>query len=184
MNFLDLGSSFSVTDAQGSGRLNLRRRYLASILLVLSQASASPQPPAASGSNSSAAGVPIELSRRFGLILVKAEVNDRPATLVMDTGCSHTILSTKLLSGQFSNPEHAANPSKGSGWVGDANWIKATVKVGDIVWNDHKFLAMDDLPDISDSVGQKIDGILGEDVLQEFSVIRIDFSHRQLTLSH
>jgi hypothetical protein len=43
---------------------------------------------------------------------------------------------------------------------------------------------MDDLPDISDSVGQKIDGILGEDVLQEFTLIRIDFSHRQLTLSH
>jgi hypothetical protein len=164
--------------------LKLRRCYLVSIALVLSQASASPQPPAASASDFSAAGVPIALTRRFGLILVRAEVNDRPATLLIDTGCSHTILSTKLLQGQFSTLEHAANASKGSGWVGDAKWIKATVKVGDTVWKDHKFLAMDDLPDISDSLGQKIDGILGEDVLQEFSLIQIDFSHRKLMLSH
>ena len=66
----------------------------------------------------------------------------------------------------------------------DATWIKATVKVGNTVWREHKFLAMDDLPDISDSVGQKIDGILGEDVLQEFTVIQIDLSNRQLLLSH
>jgi hypothetical protein len=102
----------------------------------------------------------------------------------MDTGCSHTILSTKLLGGKSLTLEHAANASKGSGWVGNASWIKATVKVGDTVWRDHKFLAMDDLPDISDSVGQKIDGILGEDVLQEFTLIQIDFSNRQLMLSH
>jgi len=139
---------------------------------------------AANGADSSAAGVPIELSRRFGLILVRAEVNDRTATLVIDTGCSHTILSTKLLQGQLLTLEPAANASKGSGWVGNANWIKATVKVGDTVWHDHKFLVMDDLPDISNSLGQKIDGILGEDVLQEFSRIQIDFSHRQLMLSH
>ena len=43
---------------------------------------------------------------------------------------------------------------------------------------------MDDLPDISDSVGQRIDGILGEDVLQEFTLVQIDFRHRRLVLSH
>jgi len=129
-------------------------------------------------------GVPIQLSRRFGLILIRAEVNDQPATLLMDTGCSHTVLSTKLLAGRSRKLEHAANASKGSGWVGNASWIKATVKVGNIVWRDHMFLAMDDLPDISDSVGQKIDGLLGEDVLQEFTVVQIDFNSRQLTLAH
>lgn len=164
--------------------MNLRRRHIFCIVLALSQASALAQSPSPRGSDSSPAGVPIELSRRFGLILVRAEVNDGPATLVMDTGCSHTILSTKLLGGKSLTLEHAANASKGSGWVGNARWIKATVKVGDTVWHDHKFLVMDDLPDISDSVGQKIDGILGEDVLQEFTLIRIDFRHRQLTLSH
>lgn len=166
--------------------MNFRQRYLVCIVLASFQASASAQSSSATLIDSSAAGVPIQLSRRFGLILVRAEVNDRPATLVMDTGCSHTILSRKLLGTgtQSLGSEHAPNASKGSGWVGNATWIKATVKVGNTVWRERKFLAMDDLPDISASVGQKIDGILGEDVLQEFTVIQIDFSHRQLLLSH
>jgi len=136
------------------------------------------------GGDARTVGIPIELSRRFGLILLKAEVNDRPAMLLMDTGSSHTILSTKLLNTQLLTLENARNASKGSGWVGNAIWIKATVKVGDAVWRDHRFLAMDDVPDISGSLGQNIDGILGEDVLQEFSLIQIDFSQRRLVLSH
>jgi hypothetical protein len=75
-----------------------------------------------------------------------------------------------------------ASPSKGSGWVGSAAWIKATVKVGDAVWRDHMFLTMDDLPDISNAVGQTVDGILGEDVLKDFAVVKIDFQHRRLVL--
>jgi hypothetical protein len=50
--------------------------------------------------------------------------------------------------------------------VGNAAWTKATVKVGDAVWRDHEFLTMDHLPDMFDAVGQKIDGIMGEDILR------------------
>lgn len=64
------------------------------------------------------------------LILIKAEVNDRPVTLVLDTGSSHTILSTKLLQVDLPTLEQAGDSSKGSGWFGRAGWIKATVKVG------------------------------------------------------
>jgi hypothetical protein len=41
---------------------------------------------------------------------------------------------------------------------------------------------MDDLPDISNAVGQTVDGILGEDVLKDFAVVKIDFQHRRLVL--
>ena len=43
---------------------------------------------------------------------------------------------------------------------------------------------MDAPPDISGSRGQKIDGILGEDLVQEFAVVQIDFCHHRLILSH
>lgn len=47
------------------------------------------------------------------------------------------------------------------GWVGNAVKIKATVKIGEAVWPGSKFLAMDDLPDISNALGQKVEAILG-----------------------
>ena len=52
----------------------------------------------------------------------------------------------------------ATPPAKGSGWVGNAVKIKATVKIGEAVWPG---LAMDDLPDISNALGQKVEAILG-----------------------
>jgi hypothetical protein len=127
-------------------------------------------------------GIPIELTSRFSLVLVRLEVNGKPATLVVDTGSSHTILSTQFLKLQALDTDVGANPRKGSGFVGNAAWIKATVKAGNQVWRDHEFLAMGDLPDVSNAVGQKIDGIMGEDILKEFAVIEIDFKHRRLIL--
>jgi hypothetical protein len=127
-------------------------------------------------------GIPIELTSRFSLVLVRLEVNGRPATLVVDTGSSHTILSTQFLQLRGLALGADPSPSKGSGFVGRAAWIKASVHIGDEVLRDHEFLAMEDLPDISNAVGQKIDGIMGEDILKEFAVVEIDFRHRRLIL--
>ena len=128
---------------------------------------------------------PIELSSRFGLVLMKAEVDGKPVTFIMDTGCSHTILSTRLTRGRrLAFPPEAARPARESGWAGYAVKTKATVKIGGAVWPDHEFLAMDDLLDISNALGQKVDGMLGQDLLKEFKVVQIDFKHRRLVLSH
>lgn len=127
--------------------------------------------------------LPFQLTRPFGLILVKADVNDRPATLVIDTGSSHTVLSTKLLQVHLPTLQQAADASKGSGWVGSAGWTKATMKLGGAVWRDRDFLAMDVLPDVSDAAGHKVDGILGQDVLKYFNIVNIDFRHKRLILS-
>jgi hypothetical protein len=163
--------------------VNFCRRWAVFLLLVLLWLPVSPETDSASTPTYGAAdGIPIELTRPFGLVLVKVEVNGRPATVVVDTGSSHTILSTQLVQVRALALGDGASPSKGSGWVGSAAWIKATVKVGDAVWRDHMFLTMDDLPDISDAVGQKVDGILGEDVLKDFAVVKIDFQHRRLVL--
>lgn len=179
--FLGFRCSVALTKPLGAA-LNLCGRYFVLVAATLSLIAVSPQQTSAQGRDPSPDGVPIELSRRFGMILVKAEVDDRPAILVIDTGSSHTILSKKLCS-QTLNLQPAPNASKGSGWVGNGSWIKASVKLGDAVWRDHKFLAMDDFPDISATLGQTVDGIVGEDILQEFKTIQIDFTHRRLILS-
>ena len=125
-------------------------------------------------------GIPFEVNRNFGSILIRAQVNGKPATLVVDTGSSHTILSSELLQVRLLASEHADAPAKGTGYVGSAGWAKATVEVGALRWPDRKVLVMNDFQEISNSMKQKVDGILGEDVLKEFDSVVIDFKHHRL----
>ena len=129
----------------------------------------------------SRSGIPFELNRLFGSILIQAQVNGHPATLVVDTGSSHTILSSDLLQVRPLALEHAY-PAKGSGYVGTAGWAKATVEVGTITWQDRRVLVMSDFQEISNSMKRRVDGILGEDVLKEFDFVGIDFKRHQLVL--
>jgi hypothetical protein len=98
----------------------------------------------------------------------------------MDTGSSHTIHSSELLQVRPLGLEHAAAPAKGSGYVGTAAWARATVDVGALRWPDRKVLVMSDFQEISNSMKQRVDGILGEDVLKNFSSVVIDFKHHRL----
>ena len=165
--------------------MNIRPRRAVLTLTILLWLPPSLKLDGASTSNHSAAdGIPIELTSRFSLVLVRLEVNGKPAKLVVDTGSSHTILSTEFLQLRRIEIAGGADPRKGSGLVGNAAWIKATVKAGDAVWRDHEFLVMDNLPDVSNAVGQKVDGLLGEDLLKDFSVVEIDFKHQRLVLVH
>lgn len=127
-------------------------------------------------------GIPFEVNRHFGSILIRAQVNGQPATLVVDTGSSHTMLSSELLQVRPLALKHADAPAKGSGYIGTAGWAKATVELGALRWADRKVLVMDDFQEISSSMKQKVDGILGEDILQEFNSVVIDFKHHRLFL--
>ena len=132
--------------------MSIYRRSAVLTLLVLLWLPVPLKTRGASPSNRNAAdAIPIELTHPFGLVLVKAEVNGRPVTLVVDTGSSRTILSAQVAQVQGLALRDGVSPSKGSGWAGRAAWIKATVKVGDTEWRDHEFLVMDDLPDISNA---------------------------------
>jgi gag-polyprotein putative aspartyl protease len=127
-------------------------------------------------------GIPFEVNQNFGSILIRAQVNGKPATLVVDTGSSHTILSSELLQVRPLALEHADAPAKGSGYVGSAGWAKATVEVGTITWQDRRVLVMSDFQEISKSMKRRVDGILGEDVLKEFDFVGIDFKRHRLVL--
>jgi hypothetical protein len=135
------------------------------------------------GRDDSGSGIPFEVSRNFGAILIRAQVNRLPATLVVDTGSSHTILSSELLQVRPMALEHPDAPAKGSGYVGRAGWAKANLEIGTRTWPDRKVLVMDDFQDLSKSMKQRVDGILGEDVLKEFHSVLIDYRHHRLVLA-
>src|SRR5215467_7781652 len=93
--------------------------------------------------------IPFEVNRNFGSILIHAQIDGHPATLVVDTGSSHTILSSDLLQVRPLALPHADDPTKGSGYVGSAGWAKATVAVGTNTWRDRRVLVMNDFRDMS-----------------------------------
>jgi hypothetical protein len=126
-------------------------------------------------------GIPFEVNREYGAILIRAQVNGHPATLFLDTGSSMTILSADLLRVRPLALRHADAFAKGSGYVGTAGWSKATLEVGPFKWPDRKILVMD-FQEISNTMKQKVDGILGEDVLKEFDSVAIDFKHRRVLI--
>ncbi len=126
--------------------------------------------------------IPFEVNRRFGSILIRGRVNGHWATLVVDTGSSHTILSCELLRVSPLVLPQAPAPSKASGLVGRGAWYKATLEIGAMTWTDHRVLVTNDFQDLSKSVSEKVDGILGEDVLKDFSSVVIDFQHHRLLL--
>jgi hypothetical protein len=126
--------------------------------------------------------IPFEMNRQFGSILIRARVNGQPVTLLVDTGSSHTILSSDFLrlSPLLLKPAHP--PLKGSGLVGNARWFEATMEVGGVSWAKREVLVMDSIRDLSNSLNQRIDGILGQDILKEFRSVLIDFKQHRLLL--
>src|SRR6266481_1816818 len=75
--------------------------------------------------------IPFESSRAFGLILVRVEVNGRPAVLIVDSGSSQTIISSEL--GDVATRalrENGVYGHKGSGLTGAGVFKTATLRVG------------------------------------------------------
>ena len=125
--------------------------------------------------------IPFENSRMFGLVLVKVEVNGRPAVLIVDTASNLTIISSELADASPRNLDNVVATSKGSGFTGAGVFTRAMLKVGPITWRDHKVVAMD-MRAFSKSLGQKADGLLGMDFFSEFELVVVDLKNHKLIL--
>jgi predicted aspartyl protease len=127
------------------------------------------------------AEVPFEYSRAFGLMLIKVEVNEKPAVMVLDTGSNETIVSPKLVIVKQLRSKDAVAMAKGSGYSGNAVIATAVLRVGPLSSKNCQILVVD-LSDISKTLGQEIDGILGMSVLKEFEIVSVDLKHHKLVL--
>jgi len=126
--------------------------------------------------------IPFEVNRQFGSILVRVRVNGGSAVLLVDTGSSHTIVSGNVLGLNPMLLERASAPVEGSALIGIAGWATATIDLGRIRGVNRRVLVMNEFREISKGMKQRVDGILGEDVLNEFSSVAIDFKNRRLVL--
>jgi hypothetical protein len=126
--------------------------------------------------------LPIDRGKVFGVILVEVQINGKPGVLILDTGASTTILSPEASGLNPIDLRRADPPKKGTGFVEVANWGEATLVTGARIWKDHRILVAD-MKSISDANRQKIDGILGQDILDEFKHIEIDLEGKQLVLN-
>jgi Aspartyl protease len=126
--------------------------------------------------------IPFELNRQFGSILIQVQVNGRPARLLVDTGSSHTILSAEIVGVNPMLLPRAGVPVKGSGLIGIAGWDAATIELGTIKWANRRVLVMEEFRAISNNMKQRVDGILGEDLLNEFASVVLDYKNHRLVL--
>ena len=125
--------------------------------------------------------VPFECSRAFGLMLIKVEVNGKPAVMVLDTGSNETIVSPRLVIVKQLSSKEAVALAKGSGYSGTGVIATAVLSIGPLNPKNCQILVVD-LSDLSKTLGQEVDGILGMSVLKEFEIVSVDLRHHKLVL--
>lgn len=125
--------------------------------------------------------IPFEKSGSFGLVLVKVDVNGRPAVLIVDTASNHTIISSELADIGSRTLNNLVSTRKGSGLTGTGAFARVTLKLAHITWRDHQIVVMD-MRELSQSFGQKIDGLLGMDFFSEFELVVLDLKNHRLIL--
>jgi hypothetical protein len=125
--------------------------------------------------------LPLELDAVSGVTLVSVRVNGKLAVLILDTGSNTTILSPEAAGLDPVNLRRADPPKKGTGFVKDGHWGEATLVTGARTWRNHRVLVAD-MTQITSALHRKIDGVLGQDILDEFKHIEIDFEHKWLVL--
>jgi hypothetical protein len=126
--------------------------------------------------------IPFQFSRLCDLILIRAAINGKPAVLIFDTGCNHTIISSKFVDVASSSLMDRFTTEKGSGHSAKGVFTNILVmKVGPLVWQDHQIVGME-TEEISRSLGASVDGLLGLDFLKEFKVVTVDLRRHKLIL--
>ena len=108
------------------------------------------------------------------MILVEAEINGDPVTLLMDTGCEKTVISAKVYRAKYFILRAARGDPKSPGIVGESVSVRLDLRLADHRWIGHSVSIMN-LGDLNHLLGTQFDGLLGQDILREFHSVRIDY---------
>jgi gag-polyprotein putative aspartyl protease len=135
-----------------SANLNSASRYSVVLALTITLGQgAFPYPP-------DPVEVPFEYSRAFGLMLIKVEVNGKPAKMVLDTGSNETIVSPRLVIVKQLSSKDVLAMAKGSGYSGTGVIATAFLSIGPLNPKNCQILVVD-LSNLSKTLGQEVDGI-------------------------
>jgi Aspartyl protease len=173
LNFLDYGETRRIALPSVSGTFSRGRKFfiLALALLFLT--------PPALPDKSDVLSVPFRTVQ--SMILVDARVNDNRATLLVDTGANHTIVSPKAYGNAQFQVRNLHRNDRGLGMQGDAMRLRANFALANRVWISHPVYVLN-VDELSRRFGTPVDGLLGQDVLQEFRSVRINYKAHVIEL--
>ena len=124
-------------------------------------------------------GCEIVVFRRFfGKITAGVGIG-KPAVLLLDTGADNSIVSPSVAG--IAAKLDALKPEKTTGASGGYTKAKIDLRLETRHWIERPVLVMD-LSEASKRLGTRIDGIVGQDILREFSAIRIDYRNSVVEL--
>jgi hypothetical protein len=112
-------------------------------------------------------------------ILVDAKIDGAPVRLLVDTGANKTILNAK----SFGRVEmHVSKPvNRGAGIVGNALRLRVDLEIAhQFMFSQH--VSVMDLEELSRRFGIQFDGLLGQDILNQFHSVRIDYKNHVIEL--
>lgn len=117
-----------------------------------------------------------------GMILLDGQLNGKPAVFLLDTGANISIVDYRV-AGFPALKLDALRSTGRTGAEGDcATREVSKLSLGLRSWFARRTCLMD-LSDASKRVGAQIDGFIGQDILAEFSAVRIDYKAHVLELS-
>jgi hypothetical protein len=115
------------------------------------------------------------------MILVDARVNGKPVTLLLDTGAMNTIVSAKAYGiPQFQLQGLHPKPHD-PGYTGDALRLRTDFAFANRVWISQPVSVMN-VDELTRRLGTPVDGLLGQDLLQEFRAVRINYKAHVIEL--
>src|SRR5258708_22220325 len=126
--------------------------------------------------------VPFEYAKGRNSILLPVRINDKPALLVFDTGAAHTVLCPEVAGVDRKEIGPTQTAAGGSRFIDDAVGREVALQVGNLKWEKRRVAVMD-LSEVLSVYHQKVDGILGMDFLNEFSLVAINTKDQILTLT-
>jgi gag-polyprotein putative aspartyl protease len=117
-----------------------------------------------------------------GLILIQVQVDNKPMTMVLDTGAVSTFIASEAKG--FDNVTTAQLKKNGNTMViaGKAAVRNVTISIdGGKALNENVMVIS--LKQISDQIGVKVDGMIGQDFLSVHSAINIDYRRHEVTFT-
>ena len=122
--------------------------------------------------------VEIPFSLSGGLIVVEANINGKSALLLFDSGAMRTFVNPSIIDGLKTSSGNAISIADGN--AVDVRVVKTAVSLGSA--SIQVLVSCYDMTRFAASIGLRIDGVIGQDVIGKFSGILIDYVRHRITL--
>jgi hypothetical protein len=115
------------------------------------------------------------------MIVVQARVNGSQIALLLDTGATRTIVSSRVYGNVPFQLRSIERTSHSAGIVGDSVILPVNLELANHAWAGQRVAIMN-LDGLSQVFGIQFDGLLGQDILREFHSVRINYRNHVIEL--